>query len=76
VLTTALAEINLENRETLLWLGGPLVLSLGVLIAGLLVRRHSRQAGAALLVLGIGGLVLSAGWIAFAFYVDAVLGDT
>jgi hypothetical protein len=76
VLTTALAEINLENRETLLWLGGPLVLSLGVLIAGLLVRRHSRQAGAALLVLGIGGLVLSAGWIVFAFYVDAVLGDT
>jgi hypothetical protein len=76
VLTTALAEINLENRETLLWLGGPLVLSLGVLIAGLLVQMHSRQAGAALLVLGIGGLVLSAGWIAFAFYVDAVLGDT
>jgi hypothetical protein len=76
VLTTAIAELTLENRDTVLWLGGPLVLSLGVLIAGLLVRSHSRQAGAALLVLGIGGLVLSAGWIAFAFYVDAVLGDT
>jgi hypothetical protein len=75
VLITVLAEINLENRDTALWLGGPLVLSLGVLIAGLLVRRRSRQAGAALLVVGIGGLVLSAGWIAFAFYVDAVLGD-
>jgi hypothetical protein len=75
VVTTALAEITLD-LDTVLWLGGPLLLSLAVLIAGLLVRRHSRQAGAALLVLGIGGLVLSAGWIAFAFYVDAVLGDT
>jgi TRAP-type uncharacterized transport system fused permease subunit len=76
VLTTALAELTLENRETVLWLGGPLMLSLSVLIAGLLVRGYSRQAGAALLVLGIGGLILSAGWIAFAFYVDARLGDT
>ncbi|HSK14568.1 MAG TPA: hypothetical protein VK915_00210 [Gaiellaceae bacterium] len=76
MLTTVLAELTLDNPNTVLWLGGPVVLSLGVLIAGLLVRRHSRQAGAALLVLGIGGLVLSAGWIAFAFYVDAALGDT
>jgi hypothetical protein len=73
--TTALAEITLD-LDTVLWLGGPVALSLGVLTAGLLVRRHSRQAGAALLILGIGGLVLSGGWIAFAFYVDAVLGDT
>jgi hypothetical protein len=56
VLTTALAELTLDNPDTVLWLGGPVVLSLGVLIAGLLVRGRSRQAGAALLVLGIGGL--------------------
>jgi hypothetical protein len=75
-LITVLAEITLENRDTVLWLGGPLVLSLSVLVAGLLVRGCSRQAGAALPVIGIGGFVLSAGWIAFAFYVDSVLGDT
>jgi hypothetical protein len=76
VVATGLAQLTLKNPDTLLWLGGPVALSLGVLIAGLLVRRQSRQAGAALLVLGIGGLFLSAGWIAFALYVDAVLGDT
>lgn len=72
----SLAELTLENPDTVLWLGGPVVLSLGVLIAGLLTRRRLPQLGSALLVLGIGGLVLSAGWIAFSFYVDAVLGDT
>jgi ABC-type cobalamin transport system permease subunit len=55
---------------------GPPVLSLVVLIAGLFARKHSRQAGSALLVIGIGGVILSGAWIAFAFYVDAVLGDT
>jgi hypothetical protein len=64
------------NQEFVIWGIGPAVLSLVVLIAGLIARRHSRQAGSALLVLGIGGLVLSAGWIAFLFWVDAVLGDT
>ena len=75
-MTTALAELTLDNPDTLLWLGGPVVLSLGVLSAGLLVRKHSRQGGAGLLVLGIGGLILAAAWIAFSFFVDATLGDT
>jgi hypothetical protein len=73
---TPLAELTLENPDTIVWLGGPVVLSLLVLIAGVLIRRHSPQAGDALLVLGIGGLVLSGAWIAFAFFVDAALGDT
>jgi hypothetical protein len=76
VLTTALAELTLDNPDTVLWLGGPVVLSLGVLCAGLFMRGYSPQLGSVLLVLGIGGLALSAAWIAFAFYVDAVLGDT
>ena len=71
----AIGEIRL-NQEFVIWVIGPAVLSLAVLIAGRFVRRHSRRAGSALLVLGIGGLVLSAGWIAFLFWVDAVLGDT
>jgi hypothetical protein len=48
---------------------------MAVLIAGLLVRRRSRRVGRFLLVGGV-GLILSAAWLAFAFYVDAVLGDT
>jgi hypothetical protein len=76
VIATVVAQLSLKNPDTLLWLGGPVVLSLGVLIAGLLVRKHSRQGGAALLVLGIGGLILAAAWIAFSFFVDATLGDT
>ena len=71
----AIAEIAF-NRDAVLWLGGPVVASVAVLAAGLLVRKGSRQAGIALVVVGIGGLVLSAIWIAFSFYVDSVLGNT
>jgi hypothetical protein len=71
----SIAEITL-NQDAVLWLGGPPLASIAVLIAGLLVRRHSPGSGWVLLVLGISGLVLSVGWVAFAFYVDAVLGDT
>ena len=74
-LVAALADI-LFNQDFIIWGIGPPVASLAVLIAGLLVRRHTPKAGSALLVLGIGGLVLSAAWIAFAVYVDTVLGDT
>jgi CHASE2 domain-containing sensor protein len=70
-----IAEITF-NQNTLAWLGGPLIASLAVLIAGLLVRRRSPRTGFVLVLVGIGGLILSAGWVAFAFYVDAVLGDT
>ena len=69
------AEITF-NENTVAWLGGPLVISFGVLIAGLLVRRHSPRAGVLLVAVGVGGLVLSVAWVAFAFYVDARLGDT
>jgi hypothetical protein len=71
----AVADI-LFNPDFIIWGIGPPVASLAVLIAGLLVRSHTPKAGSALLVVGVGGLVLSAAWIAFAFYVDAVLGDT
>jgi hypothetical protein len=59
-----------------LWLGGPTLVAITVLIAGLLVRRHSPVGGFVLLVLGSTGLVISLVWVAFAFYVDSVLGDT
>jgi hypothetical protein len=71
----ALVEITF-SRDAVLWLGGPFVLSLAVLITGLLVRTHSPRVGVPLIVIGVGGLILSAGWVAFAFWVDAVLGDT
>jgi hypothetical protein len=71
----AIADILL-NQDFIIWGIGPPVASLAVLIGGLLVRRHTPKTGSALLVVGVGGLVLSAAWIAFAFYVDAVLGDT
>lgn len=70
-----IAEITF-NQNTVIWLGGPPVASLIILIAGLLVRRHSPGTGFALAAIGMAGLVLSAAWVAFAFYVDAVLGDT
>ena len=70
-----IAEITF-NEEAVFWLGGPLLASLAVLIAGLFVRRQSARTGLVLILVGVGGLVLSAGWVAFAFYVDAVLGDT
>lgn len=64
------------NQDAVLWLGGPPLASLAILIAGLLLRRHSRGTSLVLLVVGVIGLVSSAGWVAFVFYVDAVLGDT
>jgi hypothetical protein len=75
VLIPALAEITL-NRDAVIWLGGPPLASIAVLIAGLLVRRHSPRTGLALLAVGVIGLAASAAWVAFIFYVDAVLGDT
>jgi hypothetical protein len=69
------AEITL-NQDAVVWLGGPPLASIALLIAGLLVRRHSPGSGLVLLVVGILGLVASAAWVAFAFYVDAVLGET
>ena len=70
-----IAEITF-NQEAVVWLGGPPLISLGVFITGLLVRRHSRRAGFVLVAVGAAALVLSAAWIGFAFYVDALLGDT
>jgi hypothetical protein len=64
------------NQEFILWVIGPFVVSLAVLIAGLFLRSDMPKAGPALIVIGIGGFVLSAGWVAFLFWVDAVLGDT
>jgi hypothetical protein len=70
-----IAEITL-NQDAVVWLGGPPFASIAVLIAGLLVRRRNKRAGSVVLVIGITALVVSALWVAFAFYVDAVLGDT
>jgi hypothetical protein len=66
----------LFNQDFIIWMIGPPVASLAVLVVGLLVRTHSPKVGSALLVFGIGALILSAAWIAFAVYVDTVLGDT
>ena len=69
------AEITFD-QDAVVWLGGPPLISLGVLITGLLVRRRSPRAGFVLVAIGVAALVLSAAWVAFLFYVDALLGDT
>jgi hypothetical protein len=74
-MSRAFGDITL-NEDFLIWGVGPPVTSIVVLIAGLFVRRQSPGTGRVLLVVGLFGLVLSAAWLAFAFYVDAVLGDT
>jgi hypothetical protein len=66
----------LFNQDFVIWCLGPAVASLALLLAGLLVRRRSPRTGLPLVVVGAGGLVLSAAWLAFLFYVDALLGDT
>jgi hypothetical protein len=70
-----IAEITL-NQDAVVWLGGPPLASIAVLTGGLIVRRYAKGTGLVLLVVGVIGLVVSAAWVAFAFYVDAVLGDT
>jgi hypothetical protein len=71
--------IDWTSDEAAFWFGGPAALSLTVLTTGILLRgrtdRRAREAGTALIVIGIGGLILSAAWVAFASYVDAVLGN-
>jgi hypothetical protein len=76
MLSVVLIADILFNQDFLIWGIGPPVASLIVLIAGVLVRRNSPRAGLAMVLVGLAGLVLSAAWLAFAFYVDAVLGDT
>jgi hypothetical protein len=66
----------LLNQDFLIWGIGPPAASVGVLVAGLLARRSSPSVGRLMLLVGVIGLVLSAARLAFAFYVDAVLGDT
>jgi hypothetical protein len=68
------ADIYLD--DFLIWGVGPIVASLGVLITGLVVRRQLPRAGGVMLLVGLARLVLSVAWVAFIFYVDAVLGDT
>jgi hypothetical protein len=70
-----IAEITF-NEDAVTWLGGPPLAAIAVVAAGLLVRNRSRGTAFVLLVIGGAGLVLAVAWIAFAFYVDALLGDT
>lgn len=70
-----IADILL-NQDFLIWGIGPPVASLSIVIAGLLARRYSPRAGRVILLVGLVGFVLSAAWLAFAFYVDAVLSNT
>jgi hypothetical protein len=60
MLSVVLIADVLFNQDFIIVGIGPPVASLAVLIAGLLVRSHTPKAGSALLVIGIGGLVLSA----------------
>lgn len=61
------------DLEAVLWLGGPLVASIAVLVIGLFLRSRSHGAAPVLLLAGTCGVLLSAAWIALAFYVDAVV---
>jgi hypothetical protein len=76
MLSVVLIADILVNQDFLIWGIGPPVASLSILIAGLLARRYSPRAGRVMLLVGLAGFVLSAAWLAFAFYVEAVLGDT
>ena len=71
--------IDWTSDEAAFWFGGPAALSLTVLATGIVLRRRTdrraRKASTALIVIGIGGLILSGAWVAFASYVDAVLGN-
>jgi hypothetical protein len=66
------------TAELLFWLGGPLLLSIAALVAGLVVlrRRKHRQAGRVLFLAGIAGLILSTAWIALVFRVEAIEHDS
>jgi hypothetical protein len=64
------------TAEALLWLAGPVVLSLATLVIGLALRRHHRLAGRALVLLSIVGLFLSASWIALVMRVEAIEHDS
>ena len=75
VMTLAIADITL-HQELLIWGVAPPVAPMVVVIAGLLVRKVSPRRGLVLLVVGALGLVTSAAWVAFLFYVDSVLSDT
>jgi hypothetical protein len=61
--------------EALFWLAGPPLASIAVLVGGLALLSGSdrhRQAGKVLLLVGVGGLVVSAAWIALVFRVEAI----
>jgi predicted permease len=61
------------TAESLLWLAGPVALSLATLVMGLaLLRRQRPVAGQAVVVVSIAGLVLSGLWIALALRIEAV----
>jgi hypothetical protein len=61
------------DLEAVFWLDGPLVASMAVLVTGLILKNRSRGAAPVLLLVGTCGVLLSAAWIASAFYVDAVI---
>jgi hypothetical protein len=64
----------IEWEDGAVWLGGPLVASLVLLICGILLRASDRRRlGRALILIGAGGLLLSIGWIALVLYVDRVV---
>jgi hypothetical protein len=61
------------TAEAVLWLAGPVALSLVTLVVGLaLFRRRHRLTGSTLVIVSIAGLLLSAGWIALAMRIEAV----
>jgi hypothetical protein len=66
------------STEAVLWLGGPLALSIAMLVVGLALLRRSRprQAGWAVVLVSIAGLLLSAAWIAVVMRVEAIEHDS
>jgi lipopolysaccharide export LptBFGC system permease protein LptF len=57
--------------EVLLWLGVPLLASVAAALGGIFVRR--RSVGTALVLIGLGGFVVSVLWILLALRVEAVV---
>jgi hypothetical protein len=64
-------DVPLLTLEAVLWLGGPLVASAAVALAGVYLR--SRRVGIALLSLGLLGALISVGWILLVLRVEAVV---
>jgi hypothetical protein len=79
VLLTGRLVATLRREDVLLWLVGPAVVSVALVVAGLLMFRSSsrkiKRTGVAPILLGALGVGVSSAWIALVLYVEEVEGE-